>query len=79
LQLAGWADGRTGDPIVDAGRRELWYSGFMHNRIRMIAGSFLIKDPRQAGRPDRFIRKLWLAPADLPARGALAPLKRKAA
>ena len=39
-----WTRGRTGYPIVDAGMRELWTTGFMHNRVRMIVASFLIKD-----------------------------------
>ncbi|MDE1158584.1 MAG: deoxyribodipyrimidine photo-lyase [Neorhizobium sp.] len=39
-----WTKGRTGYPIVDAGMRQLWQTGFMHNRVRMIAASFLIKD-----------------------------------
>ncbi len=39
-----WKKGLTGYPIVDAGMRELWATGFMHNRVRMIVGSFLIKD-----------------------------------
>jgi deoxyribodipyrimidine photo-lyase len=39
-----WTRGRTGYPIVDAGMRELWATGFMHNRVRMIVASFLIKD-----------------------------------
>jgi deoxyribodipyrimidine photo-lyase len=38
-----WCEGRTGVPIVDAGMRELVATGFMHNRVRMIAGSFLVK------------------------------------
>jgi deoxyribodipyrimidine photo-lyase len=38
-----WTRGRTGYPIVDAGMRELWATGWMHNRVRMIAASFLIK------------------------------------
>lgn len=38
-----WCEGRTGFPIVDAGMRELNSTGFMHNRVRMIAGSFLVK------------------------------------
>jgi deoxyribodipyrimidine photo-lyase len=41
--FAAWSRGRTGYPIVDAGMRELWSTGFMHNRVRMIAASFLIK------------------------------------
>ena len=39
-----WCDGKTGFPIVDAGMRELNATGFMHNRVRMIVSSFLIKD-----------------------------------
>lgn len=39
-----WCEGRTGYPIVDAGMRELWRTGWMHNRVRMIAASFLVKD-----------------------------------
>jgi deoxyribodipyrimidine photo-lyase len=39
-----WCKGRTGFPIVDAGMRELWTTGWMHNRVRMIVASFLIKD-----------------------------------
>ncbi len=39
-----WTRGETGYPIVDAGMRELWTTGWMHNRVRMIAASFLVKD-----------------------------------
>ncbi|GAB5471219.1 MAG: deoxyribodipyrimidine photo-lyase [Rhodospirillales bacterium] len=39
-----WAEGQTGYPIVDAGMRQLWRSGWMHNRVRMIVASFLVKD-----------------------------------
>ena len=42
--FAAWTKGRTGYPIVDAGLRELWATGIMHNRVRMIAASFLVKD-----------------------------------
>ncbi len=42
--LAAWREGRTGYPIVDAGMRELWRTGWMHNRARMITASFLTKD-----------------------------------
>ncbi|MFZ0266777.1 cryptochrome/photolyase family protein [Caulobacter sp.] len=38
-----WSRGETGYPIVDAGMRELWATGFMHNRVRMIVASFLVK------------------------------------
>lgn len=41
--LRAWQRGRTGYPIVDAGMRELWATGWMHNRVRMIAASFLVK------------------------------------
>ena len=41
--LEAWKQGRTGYPIVDAGMRQLWATGFMHNRVRMIVASFLIK------------------------------------
>jgi deoxyribodipyrimidine photo-lyase len=42
--LQKWQRGQTGYPIVDAGMRELWATGIMHNRVRMIVASFLIKD-----------------------------------
>jgi deoxyribodipyrimidine photo-lyase len=41
--LKAWQRGRTGYPIVDAGMRQLWVTGWMHNRVRMIAASFLTK------------------------------------
>jgi deoxyribodipyrimidine photo-lyase len=41
--LRAWQQGRTGYPIVDAGMRQLWTTGWMHNRVRMITASFLIK------------------------------------
>ncbi len=44
--LEAWQRGQTGYPIVDAGMRELWQTGTMHNRVRMIAASFLIKHLR---------------------------------
>ncbi|MBB3899863.1 cryptochrome/photolyase family protein [Roseococcus suduntuyensis] len=50
--LRAWQRGRTGYPIVDAGMRQLWRMGWMHNRVRMIAGSLLVKhllQPWQAG------------------------------
>jgi deoxyribodipyrimidine photo-lyase len=43
-RLHAWQRGRTGYPIVDAGMRQLWETGWMHNRVRMIAASFLVKD-----------------------------------
>ncbi|MBI1239417.1 MAG: deoxyribodipyrimidine photo-lyase [Alphaproteobacteria bacterium] len=50
--IARWRRGMTGFPIVDAGMRQLWQTGWMHNRVRMIAASFLVKDllaPWQVG------------------------------
>jgi deoxyribodipyrimidine photo-lyase len=41
--LAAWQRGQTGYPIVDAGMRELWHTGVMHNRVRMVVASFLVK------------------------------------
>lgn len=43
-RLKAWQEGKTGYPIVDAGMRELWETGYMHNRVRMIVASFLTKD-----------------------------------
>lgn len=51
--LAAWQQGRTGYPLVDAGMRELAETGWMHNRVRMVCASFLVKhllQPWQAGR-----------------------------
>ena len=45
-QLEAWRRGRTGVPLVDAGMRELWTTGWMHNRVRMVVGSFLVKNLR---------------------------------
>lgn len=44
IALKHWQEGKTGYPIVDAGMRELWHTGYMHNRVRMIVASFLTKD-----------------------------------
>jgi len=44
LDMIAWQRGRTGIPIVDAGMRQLWTTGWMHNRVRMIVGSFLTKN-----------------------------------
>jgi deoxyribodipyrimidine photo-lyase len=69
-QLRCWQTGSTGYPIVDAGMRELWATGWMHNRVRMIVASFLTKDlllPWQAGK-----RWFWdcLVDADLASNAA---------
>jgi deoxyribodipyrimidine photo-lyase len=68
--LRAWQTGMTGYPIVDAGMRELWQTGWMHNRVRMITASFLVKHlliPWQEG-------EAWfwdcLAEADLAANAA---------
>ncbi len=42
--LAAWQRGLTGYPLVDAGMRQLWQTGWMHNRVRMITASFLVKN-----------------------------------
>jgi len=44
--LGAWRSGRTGYPIVDAGMRQLWRTGWMHNRVRMVVASFLVKHLR---------------------------------
>ena len=66
-QLAAWQRGNTGVPLVDAGMRELWHTGWMHNRVRMVVASFLVKNlrlPWQSG-----ARWFWdtLVDADLAA------------
>ncbi len=45
-KLRAWQRGQTGYPIVDAGMRELWHTGWMHNRVRMVTASFLVKHLR---------------------------------
>ncbi len=42
--LKQWQQGQTGYPLIDAGMRELWQTGYMHNRVRMVVGSFLVKN-----------------------------------
>jgi deoxyribodipyrimidine photo-lyase len=64
-QLDAWRDGRTGFPVVDAGMRQLRATGWMHNRVRMIVASFLVKDLHlewQRG-ARHFMR--WLVDGDL--------------
>jgi deoxyribodipyrimidine photo-lyase len=70
VHFAAWSRGRTGYPIVDAGMRQLWETGWMHNRVRMIAASFLTKHlllPWQTG-----ARWFWdtLVDADLASNSA---------
>lgn len=43
-ELEAWKKGKTGYPLVDAGMRELWQTGYMHNRVRMVVGSFMVKN-----------------------------------
>jgi deoxyribodipyrimidine photo-lyase len=43
-EFEAWTRGRTGIPLVDAGMRELWVTGYMHNRVRLVTSSFLIKN-----------------------------------
>ena len=63
--LKAWQLGKTGIPMVDAGMRELWQTGYMHNRARMIVGSFLVKNLRISWREGE--RWFWdcLVDADL--------------
>ncbi len=64
-RLAAWQEGRTGFPVVDAGMRQLRAEGWMHNRIRMVVASFLVKDLHmewQLG-ARHFLR--WLRDGDL--------------
>jgi deoxyribodipyrimidine photo-lyase len=42
--LVAWQTGQTGYPLIDAGMRELYNTGYMHNRVRMVVGSFLVKN-----------------------------------
>jgi deoxyribodipyrimidine photo-lyase len=42
--LRAWQQGNTGFPLIDAGMRELWQTGYMHNRVRMVTASFLVKN-----------------------------------
>ncbi|WP_133479541.1 cryptochrome/photolyase family protein [Cognatilysobacter segetis] len=63
--LARWQRGRTGVPIVDAGMRELWTTGWMHNRVRMIVASYLCKHMRMHWRHGAAWFRETLVDADL--------------
>ncbi len=65
IRVRAWQTGATGFPLVDAGMRQLWRTGWMHNRVRMIAASFLVKDLLQPW--DEGARWFWdtLVDADL--------------
>ncbi|MEO8736485.1 MAG: FAD-binding domain-containing protein [Edaphobacter sp.] len=43
FRLKAWTQGKTGYALVDAGMRQLWHTGWMHNRVRMVVASFLVK------------------------------------
>lgn len=64
--FTAWADGRTGYPFVDAGMRQLRATGWMHNRVRMVVASFLVKDlhVRWQRGAEHFMR--WLVDGDVP-------------
>ncbi|MBS1869047.1 MAG: deoxyribodipyrimidine photo-lyase [Actinobacteria bacterium] len=63
--LAAWQDGRTGYPLVDAGMRELRASGWMHNRARLVVGSFLTKDLQLDWRAGEAWFMRWLLDGDV--------------
>jgi deoxyribodipyrimidine photo-lyase len=65
LRLMAWRDGLTGYPIVDAGMRQLRAEGWMHNRIRMVVASFLVKDLHIEWRHGARHFMRWLVDADL--------------
>ncbi len=77
-KLKAWQRGQTGYPIVDAGMRQLWHTGWMHNRVRMIVASFLIKHLLIPGRPARLGSGIrwWMPiwpPMPRPGSGSRAP------
>ncbi|HXE43699.1 MAG TPA: deoxyribodipyrimidine photo-lyase [Conexibacter sp.] len=63
--LAAWQDGRTGYPLIDAGMRELRASGWMHNRARLVVGSFLTKDLQLDWRAGEAWFMRWLLDGDV--------------
>ncbi|TAL87598.1 MAG: deoxyribodipyrimidine photo-lyase [Rhodanobacter sp.] len=65
IRLDAWRHGRTGIPLVDAGMRELWHTGWMHNRVRMVVASFLTKNLRQHWRHGAYWFWDTLVDADL--------------
>ncbi|MEP9362231.1 deoxyribodipyrimidine photo-lyase [Nocardioides sp. CN2-186] len=64
-QLAAWQEGRTGFPVVDAGMRQLRATGWMHNRVRMIVASFLVKDLHLEWQHGARHFMTWLVDGDL--------------
>jgi deoxyribodipyrimidine photo-lyase len=63
--LAAWTEGRTGYPLVDAGMRQLRASGWMHNRARLVVGSFLTKDLQLDWRAGEAWFMRWLLDGDV--------------
>lgn len=63
--FAAWAEGRTGFPFVDAGMRQLRAEGWMHNRVRMVVASFLIKDLHQRWQRGAAEFMHWLRDGDI--------------
>lgn len=63
--LAAWQEGRTGYPLVDAGMRQLRASGWMHNRARLVVGSFLTKDLQLDWRAGEAWFMRWLLDGDM--------------
>jgi deoxyribodipyrimidine photo-lyase len=74
-RFTAWRDGRTGYPVVDAGMRQLRSEGWMHNRIRMVVASFLVKDLHIELRQvdERSIHEPWTLPGGPPC-GYPAPI-----
>jgi deoxyribodipyrimidine photo-lyase len=64
-RFAAWAEGRTGYPLVDAGMRQLRAEGWMHNRVRMLTASFLVKDLHLDWRRGARFFMEWLVDGDL--------------
>jgi deoxyribodipyrimidine photo-lyase len=64
-RLRAWAEGRTGFPVVDAGLRQMRATGWMHNRVRMIVASFLVKDLHLEWQHGARHFMHWLVDADL--------------
>src|SRR3954453_13476516 len=65
VAFAAWAEGRTGFPFVDAGMRQMRAEGWMHNRVRMLVASFLVKDLHQDWRRGAHEFMHWLRDGDL--------------
>ena len=63
--FAAWAEGRTGFPFVDAGMRQLRAEGWMHNRVRMVVASFLVKDLHQRWQRGAAEFMFWLRDGDV--------------